>query len=474
MKRRRSWTVRAFYHGLWTVVCGLFLCACATYYDKNFDFNTAFQRGNLDQALQTLQHQENQANGRARFLYFANNGLLLSVMGRYEQSNEYLEKAFLFGEDYRVNYVNESISYLTNPNIVVYHGEDHEHLMVLYYKALNYLKMGRKEDALVECRRLNIRLNQLMDRYHSPDKYQRDAFIHTLMGIIYQSDNDFNNAFIAYRNALEVYEDDYARMFGLAVPEQLRLDLLNAAWKTGFMDEYEMYKEKFGMADYQPDTTAASLVFFWHNGLSPVKEEWSINFAIAPGVGNLMVFSNAGMNISFPFPVDNEKDRADLLKLQVFRVAFPRYSERPMLYQSASLRLDSASHPLELAEDVNKVAYKCLNERMMLELGKGLLRAALKKTAEQSLRKENEALGAILGVVDAVTEKADTRNWQTLPHSIYYARVPLVAGTNQVDFTLKSGQGSQNYHFTYKATKGQTLFHTFSSLETTARPYRYN
>src|SRR6187431_2363601 len=112
MKQMRSWPPLAFYRGLWTVVCGLLLYSCATYYDKNFDFNTEFQQGKLDQALQTLQHQESQATGRARFLYFANNGLLLSVMGRYEQSNEYLEKAYLFGEDYRVNYLNESISYL--------------------------------------------------------------------------------------------------------------------------------------------------------------------------------------------------------------------------------------------------------------------------------------------------------------------------------------------------------------------------
>jgi hypothetical protein len=59
------------------------------------------------------------------------------------------------------------------------------------------------------------------------------------MGIIYQSAKDYNNAFIAYRNALEVYENDYARMFGMRPPEQLRKDLLNAAWRTGFTDEFE-------------------------------------------------------------------------------------------------------------------------------------------------------------------------------------------------------------------------------------------
>src|SRR3546814_7467610 len=42
------------------------------------------------------------------------------------------------------------------------------------------------EEALAECRRVNIRLQQLSDKYHSERKYQRDAFIHNLMGIIYQ------------------------------------------------------------------------------------------------------------------------------------------------------------------------------------------------------------------------------------------------------------------------------------------------
>ncbi|HCM74756.1 MAG TPA: hypothetical protein DIS90_00120, partial [Cytophagales bacterium] len=144
----------------------------------------------------------------------SNNGLLLSVMGGYEESNEYLEKAFLFGEDYQKNYLNEAASYLTNPMITSYRGEDHEHLMVLYYKAMNFLKMGKYEEALVECRRLNIRLQQLSDRYQSDKKYKRDAFIHMLMGIIYEADNDFNNAFIAYRNSYEIYQSDYPDLFG--------------------------------------------------------------------------------------------------------------------------------------------------------------------------------------------------------------------------------------------------------------------
>ena len=141
------------------LLAGLTLVSsCATYYHTHSDFNREFEQGDLHKALEALQRKEDQANGKTRFLYLVNNGLILSVLGRYRESNEYFEKAYLFGEDYHKNYIREVASYWTNPMVTVYRGEDHEHLMVLYYKAINFLKMKRYEEALVECRRLNIRL----------------------------------------------------------------------------------------------------------------------------------------------------------------------------------------------------------------------------------------------------------------------------------------------------------------------------
>jgi hypothetical protein len=447
--------------------------ACASYYQRHFDFNSEFEHGDLRQALETLRRNENESEGKSRFIYFVNKGLLLSVLGEYQESNGYFEKAFLFGEDYRINYVNEAASYLTSPTFTVYRGEDHEHLMLLYFKAINFLKMNRPDDALVECRRLNIRLNQLGDKYSSEEKLQRNAFIHTLMGIIYQSTRDYNNAFIAYRNALDVYENDYARLFGLEPPEQMKRDLLESARRTGFMEEFENYKTRFEMQDYEAQEHDADLIFFWHNGLGPVKDEWSINFAIRHGRGNTMIFSNQDLGLEFPYQVESEKDRYDLGSMEFFRVAFPRYFERPLYYQSGALESNEVTYPLELAENISKVAFHSLRQRMMEEFAKGLLRAALKKAAEHSLREKDDRLGAVLGLVNVLTEKADTRNWQTLPHSIYYSRVKLKEGKNIVKLSLNGGAKEEDpYSFTHEVKLGQTLFHTFSSLETSSG-YRY-
>ena len=139
------------------VIALLVTGSCATYYQSNVSFNEEFEKGDLRKALKTLRERPSDGAGKKQFLYFVNNGLILSLLGQYEESNDYLEKAFLFGEDYHINYMNEIGSYLTNPNFSVYRGEDHEHLMLLYYKAINFLKLGKTDKALVECRMFNLR-----------------------------------------------------------------------------------------------------------------------------------------------------------------------------------------------------------------------------------------------------------------------------------------------------------------------------
>lgn len=451
----------------------MLVSACASFYEVSHNFNEQFENGNIDQALTELKSDKQYQKSNVQLLYYLNLGLLRSMKGDYVKSNKAFEKAYLFGEDYKVNYLAEAASYLTNPTITMYRGEDHEHLMPLYYKALNFLKMSQYEDALVECRRLNIRLQQLSDKYKNPKKYQRDAFIHNLMGIIYQANGDWNNAFIAYRNALEIYDDDYTTMFNLSAPDQLKKDLLISAWRMGFTEEYNTYRDQFGWSDFDPaNQPDADLVFFWHNGLGPVKNEWSINFAITGGSDNLFVLENEGQTMSFPFHVYDKDDRSSLSDLRMFRVAFPKYVERPLYFSRGSVSTEGDTYQLEVAEDINKIAFKSLEDRMALEFSKTLIRAALKKAAEESLRKESKGWGAVLGAVNAFTEKADTRNWQTLPHSIAYTRVPLHEGTNQTTVTLTTPDGRQSqYPFTYNVKKGQTLFHTFTSLK--AKPAGY-
>lgn len=322
---------------------------------------------------------------------------------------------------------------------------------------------------------MNIRLQQLSDRYSSEDKYRKDGFVHTLMGLIYENDYDYNNAFIAYRNALEVYEGEYFKLFNVGAPEQLKKDILRTAKLSGLDDEYAYYREKFNAPDIDvSNKPGGELVFFWHNGLSPVKVEWSVTFAISQRAG-MVYFTNEGLGLNYAFSSEgySKSQLQSLSKLDVYRLTLPRYVERPLFYSSAALSTDSARYELQLMEDVNKVAFKCLDERMNLELSKALLRLAVKKATEQSASGRDKWAGVLMEMVNVITEAADTRNWQTLPHNISYARIPLKVGKNEVTLELTDYTGQTHTQtFTYELKQGQTHVHTYTSLEA-LRPSGY-
>ncbi len=442
------------------------LSACATFYEINYEFNQNFEEGNVEKAGQVLDKNRKRLTKKTTFLYHANKGVVHQMLGEYELSNEHLEKAYLYGEDFQRNYLNVAASFLVNPTLTQYKGEDHEHLLLLYYKAINFLKLGDFESALVECRRLNNRLNTLSDKYKSDQKYQRDGFVHNLMGIIYEASGDYNNAFIAYRNAYEIYKDDYARLFGSSIPEQLKQDLMRSAYLNGFSEELAFYEREFGTTFQQKGKGNGELVFFWHNGLGPIKAEWSINFTVIDGGPGFVTFANEEFDFSFPFTYDYDDDdgSSSLSDLDLLRIAFPKYEERMPTHQRAVISSAAGSKELELAEDVNDIAFQVLEQRMVLEFSQSLLRAALKKATEQAVESENEGLGLIVGLVNALTEKADTRNWQTLPHSIYYARLPLAQGSNNVQLRLTSDRGTQTEKFTFEGVAGKTVFQTFQTL----------
>ncbi|MEP4495086.1 MAG: hypothetical protein ABJ019_00995, partial [Ekhidna sp.] len=269
------------------------------------------------------------------------------------------------------------------------------------------------------------------------------------------------------RNSLEIYQNEYADMFGLSAPDQLKKDLLRTASLAGFPEELDKFSEELGM-NYasQPKSEGGELVFFWHNGLAPIKDEWSINFVAVKGSGGQIFFQNEEYGLNFPFFYDTGEDgNSSITDLTGTRVAFPKYVEREPYFQSASLEINNYYYPLEKTEDINAIAFKTLQERMLEELGKGLLRVALKKTVEKQVRKEDETLGFLVGIVNFASEQADTRNWQTIPHSIHYTRVPLKEGENEVLLHAEGSRSEDIQKFMFSGEKGKTQFQTYQSLE---------
>lgn len=453
------------------VIYSLFLfSSCATWYERTSEFQQTVKTGNFEKADKLLRKDKKMARGKNKILFYLNLGYVEFMAGHPKESNQAFETAENLIDEQVRNPALQAAVLLSNPEILPYKPEDFEVIMVNFYKSMNYLQMGDMEGALVEVRKINIKLQQLNDKY--PDhknRYQQDAFAHLLMGLIYDASGNYNDAFIAYRNAFETYQTDYQKNFGLGAPEQLKQDLMRTAYLCGFISELKQYETEFGeQYRYTALPPYGQLVFFWLNGLGPVKSEWGINFVKEKRGDGAIVFHNAEYGLTFPFfwgagySADEQNSLADL---KIVRAVFPKYVERPLQYTQADINYKGQNYGLEIAEDINQIAFKTLHDRMLREFSTSLLRVATKQGIQYAASKQNEWIGFFVGLANAATEKADTRNWQTLPYTVSYRRIPLQNQENKMVLNCYSSRGGKmSQEFTFIGKPKKTDFFVYSTL----------
>jgi hypothetical protein len=450
------------------LLVALFITSCATYYQKNETLMKAVYDARLEDANKILDDPKWEKRSKDILLYYLNRGTVYWMMGNLDESNKYFQKADYYIEDYQKNYAAKALSLITNPKVEPYPGEGFEQILLHYYTTLNYAQKGDYDAALVECKRMLLQLQRITDASKSKNKYKRDAFVHNLMGMIYDAQRDYNSAFTAYRNALEIYEEDYVKMLNTSTPLQLKKDLIRTAYLTGFTEEARKYESDFGIRYEKENPANGTLLFFWNNGMGPVKDQWSINFAIIPAGNGWVNFVNTELGIVLPFYVGDNEQSNSLAGLKVIRVAFPKYVSRIPLYAGATFTVDSIKGSFELAENVDAIAYRSLQDRMLREMGDALLRLATKQLAAQQVSKQDQTLGAALSIVNAITEQADTRNWQLLPYSINYSRVSLPPGEHTFELKTSGTDGkSETRSFKYQVRKGQTVIGTYQTQQFT-------
>ena len=468
----------------------ILLTSCASYNAQVTEYYSNLRQGNYKKAASSLDNNKLLKKDRNHLLYLLERGKVCHLLNQWDSSNRYFNEADQIMEDARISAKDIALGTLLNPMMQTYKGEDFEKYLVHYYKALNYLQLGETDDALVEARRISLRTNTQEDKVGNKNKYSEDAFSLMLQGLIYEKGNDINNAFIAYRNAADVYLKNEGSYYGTKMPQQLKKDLLRTAQANGFMDEVSRYEKLLNtdLAKEKTNHEGGELILFWENGSAPVKQQEDLFFTLFKDAGGTFMFADAAGLYNVPFDFSNGYNHSDikLENLRSFRVALPKYETQPLVYSDAALHINNQSYSLEPVENVNTLAFSTLKERMLKELSSTLTRLAVKKLAEAAIRPkeeknedknkteeqkkkdkkeraQREALALGLQIFNFATEKADTRNWQSLPHTIYYTRVPLQKGENTISLQL-SGYSSKSLQLTVYGT-GSLQFRNVCTLK---------
>lgn len=422
--------------------------SCVTYHDLSIDYQRQVQQEDYATAFRKIEQSKFLKKKRNTLLNYLEKGKLAHLQKDYLLSNELFNKADLFIEDDKKNIGNQALGILINPEKEFYKAEDFEKVAIHYYKALNYIFLRQFDEALVEAKRINLQLQKINDKYPKGKKnrYKSDAFALNLQGLLYEATGNLNDAFIAYRNAVELYLEHEGVYFGVTIPNQLKQDVVNTAHQLGFKNEEERFSDLFDLEYIPKQANENSLVVFWENGLVPYKSQTYFTFTELPGNANgIITITNEDLGLDIPIPTGGKRTSSGSFSdISVLNVAFPKYQERKAMYNRAELIVGKEEKkviPLELVEDYNVVAKQTLKDRTLREIGKIVLRIAAKKLAENAVAKQNENLGVVLSLFNAFTEKTDTRNWQTLPSQIFYTRVPVTKDETSVVLKVRNSEG---------------------------------
>lgn len=397
------------------VLLALNLCGCATYQakvDAAREKLAANQPVEAAALLKPLAEKENDD----QLIFVFDYATALQAAGDYKLSSAWFEKSMhIADENDYTSVTRQAGSLLFSQEMVQYKGEDFERLFIHVMLALNYLAMGDLEGANVETRRLNEKLNYY--RLEEKKPYEQNPFAFYISGHIWEANKNWDSAFIDFSKAYKIDPNLKA----------LQEDLVRTAWKSRRMDEYEKYSKKFGIQK---------------------RKEWE-----NPKYGELVVFYLQGWG----------PRKAPRPEAQTFPHLVPvrNITQQAQVEVIPDLNANEKSHvavvgnatmkdKTELAYDVQAVAIKTLDDDYASLVAKRAAAFVTKQVVASQIGQRNEALGLAALIAMHVSDRADLRQWSTLPQTIQVARMYLPVGEYKVivrglrDNGSESGEVSQD------------------------------
>lgn len=455
------------------------LAACAGKTGYYRDLNDLVgQERYLDAAQLVEKSKTDKYGDKNAFLFHLDKGMLLHLAGSYAESNEHFEQAKKIAYAFFTKSVTtEASTFLVSDNVRPYYGEDFERALISVFSSMNYIMLGKPDEALVEARQVDHFLTTLQTNYGYKNKYKEDAFVRYLMGMVYENQNQINDAFISYRQALDAYGRG-GKIYGVAAPRDLIDDALRTARQLGFVDEAREIKNTWGgTAEKEQPASFGEVVIIDYNGFSAEKVESIFEIAFGRAWAYVNVTSARGEERQ-QVEQAGAIARSILFDEQV-RMAFPKYERIPN--RITRFRVKAVAFPAEatseIVDDISAIAEQSLDDRIARIRVKTIARAAVRFALirEVSRKVERQSGNAALGWVtqraltagSTLVEHADLRSWRSLPDTILISRLKLPAGSHTLAITCYDQNGNEVRQQTLKDVVIQRGKKTFAIIRTT-------
>jgi hypothetical protein len=388
----------------WPVALGVFallLTGCAgDYIARTAGYRHAYEAYQYPPAIQGFAGEVSAGPTIDQLLAMMDEGMVLHAAGKFEESIGVLAQADKLSE--RLDFVSvseEAKVLLSSERERAYRGEDFEKLMISTLQALNYAQLGKDEDALVEVRRVNERMQRMINEEKKP--YEQLAVARYLAAVLWEDQGHADDAFIDYYAANQLAGD----LGSLAEP------LVRLAKETGREEQLRALRRQYP----------------WVQPTPLGKDE-----------GQILVVLEVGK-----VPIKTNGTRTGGPKAEV--IAVPVFANRPWVHD-AQVILDgdqsTALRPTTVTS-LEQVAKVHLDHRVdgliARQFGALALRAGIAAGAGAATK--SEAVGLITFLALSFVNQPDLRSWMSLPGEFQLARYRVPAGVHRL--TVVAGGGAR-------------------------------
>jgi hypothetical protein len=347
--------------------------------------------------------------------------------GNYKKSNEWFDIAEesykAFNEDNFLNDIDSGVaSILVNDSATDYTGEVYDGILINTYKAMNYLALNDHKNARIEFNRASDRQRRAGIFFEKEIK-AKDAELSKKSNVF----NSINN-----KNANQQFEQKYSNLSNFKAyadfqnPYTTYMSGLFSALSGDRAKALDLFKEAYGST-----------------GNDIIKQDYN------------KLTSDDGLNSSVWVVFENGRGMSKdefILKLPLFLVS-SKISWTGVAFPE--LKPGSRAYSSVVANGVKTKKFVSMDNVIKSEFKKDLpnikaraIASAVAKTAIQvGLKKEDNLMGDIFAIYQAVSTRADTRIWSSLPKEFQLAKVDMPA-----DGVLKVQVGGK----TYKVDIGKT------------------
>lgn len=517
------------------------LSGCASYAKKTDAVSVAFRQANYTEAGTKL--QEILTADRDALLKAMELGLIRHEEGNYRESNRLLEEAYEISENlYGTSITDLLTRSASNATMIPYKSEIFERIYIHYYKMLNYIYLAEEDisrqerDRLLDGVRIEGRraqtlldshliaagsyeeaeedkaklLNQLLDLFaklngevFNPREltFRDNAFLHYMIGVMYEIYGELDNARISYERSANVYEKGYVKQYGLSpqMIDQAKFDTArilktqrDSRWQR-VMESLSDTEIKNRIQQYLPGQNAELLVL------------QEVDMSSPKGELNLLMRLNKNtneLNIS-PILIGTPEEKAYQLSWFYYLYApkgildavqrihqegrynpneirpktvgigplLPVINQIPGLFQALELGVRLAV-PLFYYDDAPFKSHLAVNGKARgvlldadniasLHMANTLVQAQSVLTeamAVEALRLSTCVLTGMppygCSLMAASTCMADTRSWLTLPHTIRLKRLTLPPGEYTLRITSENAGFRREDDATVRLEKG--------------------